>query len=243
MQQLTINATKKVASGEKAVRAVKKEGKIPSVIYTKGYNQPIAIPMTELKFVKRARFSGNMIVNIAIEGEKEPVSSVIQAFQLHPLSDEVIHIDFKRINLNEKLIVAVPVRLVGESVGVKHGGIIDQNMFSMHVKCLPLDMPDELFVDITDLECAHSLHVGAIKLPEGVEPAEDHEATVVTCSVAVKEEEVVVEEGAAPAAGAKPAAGAAAAKPAAGAAAAKPAAGAKPAAAAAKPAAKPAAKK
>jgi large subunit ribosomal protein L25 len=232
MQQLTLPAVKKTESGDKAVRKVKKEGKIPAIVYNKGYNQPIAVSVADLNAVKKARFSGNMIVNIALEGEKEAIPAVIHEFQLHPITDEVIHIDFKRVNLKEKLVVAVPLRLFGEAVGVKHGGIIEQHMFTMHVKCLPLEMPEEINVDISELECAHSLHVGKVKLPAGVEAAEDLEATVVVCSAAVKEEEAPA-EGAAPAAGA-----AAAAKPAAGAA--KPAAGAaKPAAAApAKPAGK-----
>jgi len=187
MVQVQLKAQKKTISGAAETRRLKKQGRIPAIVYGRGENLPISLEKASLLQLRRNHFSENMIVNLQVEGANEEIHSVIHEYQIHPLTDEVIHIDFLKISLKEKIRVSVPLKLVGEAPGVKEGGLLDQTMFSIHISCLPLDMPEFLTLDISDLHIAHSLHIGDIKFPAGIEAADALTETVVTCTV-IKEE-------------------------------------------------------
>jgi large subunit ribosomal protein L25 len=235
-----LKATARPRSGKGAARQARREGKVPAVIY--GDGQPpetIALDYNDLwKQVLKGHFTST-VFEVEVDGKKNRV--IPRDLQVDPVKDQPIHVDFLRIGKDGRIRVEVPVRFVNEALspGLKRGGVLNIVRHDIEVTC-PYDRIPAFFeVDLTGLEIGRSVHISAIKLPEGVAPTiKDRDFTVATIAGAVKQEE---EEVAAAAAAAATAEGAAAAAPAEGAA---PAAGApaKGAAAPAKGAAAPAAK-
>jgi large subunit ribosomal protein L25 len=235
-----LKATARPRGGKGAARQARREGKVPAVIY--GDGQPpetIALDYNELwKQVLKGHFTST-VFEVEVDGKKNRV--IPRDLQVDPVKDQPIHVDFLRIGKDGRIRVEVPVRFVNEALspGLKRGGVLNIVRHDIEVTC-PYDRIPAFFeVDLTGLEIGRSVHISAIKLPEGVAPTiKDRDFTVATIAGAVKQEE---EEVAAAAAAAATAEGAAAAAPAEGAA---PAAGApaKGAAAPAKGAAAPAAK-
>ena len=127
----------------------------------------------------------------------------MQEIQHHPLSGQVLHVDFHEVAENEKVTVSVPVETVGEAVGVKTGGgVLEHVLFKIKVRALPKDLPEQIVVDVSHLEVGKSIHLGDIKSPAGVEILGDKKISVISVAVPKTEEEEAADaEAAAVAAG------------------------------------------
>lgn len=220
-------AESRAKSGKGISRELRRNGKIPAIIYGGGgKDMNIAVNTKELtkEFSKGGFFS--KLVNLTVGNEN--ILVLPRDIQFHPVSDVVTHVDFQRVAKDAKLHVFVPVQFLNaeKCLGVKRGGILNVVRREVELVCSPESIPDVLAIDITDFNIGDSLHISAFKLPEGVKPAiHDRDFTVATIvsSKGMQEETVVAAaadsvEGAAaaPAAGAAaPAAGAKAAAPAA----------------------------
>lgn len=191
MEQVTLPVKKKEGSGKKYAKALRNEGYIPAVVYgMKEEAESIAVHISDMKPVKRHGYSENMIINLQYEGNNETVPAVLHDYQVHPISCDIIHMDFLRVNMKEKIHVHVPVKLKGEAKGIKQGGQIEQHLFEMTVECLPVDMPEFIMVDVTDLDASHSsLHVDQVALPAGIVAVDDPKEVVVTCHIKSETEE------------------------------------------------------
>ncbi len=236
-------------SGRGPSRRLRMAGQIPAVVYGKSGVRHLTINEPEFRLLMRAVAGTAALVEIS-EKSGTPTLSLLQEVQRDSRTDRFVHIDLREVSANEPMRASVPVRVVGESVGVKlESGIIEVSRHDLYVKCLPKDLPDIIWVDVTELHAGHSIHVRDLKAIPGVTFADRADEVVVACVVPTVEEEPVAAdaavaadgtaaapgaEGAAPADGAAPAAaGAKGAAPAAGAKGAAPAAGAKGAAPAA----------
>jgi large subunit ribosomal protein L25 len=147
--------------------------------------------------------SENILVNLDIEGAGQSLA-FLQAVQHHSITGAPIHADFRAIDENTEIVAHVPLRLEGEAAGVKNGGgVLEHNVHSLEIRCLPNDLPSLLHADVTSLEIGDSLHIGDLKLPSGV--AATHAASVVVAHLGKPRvvEIVAVEEKAAPAKGKK----------------------------------------
>jgi len=222
-------------AGKGAARATRRGGLVPGVIY--GGNQDATLIALEPKILTSLMhdpaFKTN-IFEVEIGGKKQ--RTMAMDVQLHPVSDQPIHADFRRIEKDTLVRVPIPVRFhnEGASPGIKVGGVLNIVRHDVEVRGRPDDLPDHIDVDLTGLGIGDSVHINAITLPDGIKPTIARNFTI--CTIAPPTVMTVEEE--TPAAAATPAEGAAAA-PAAGAAA--PAAGAAAPAAGAKAAAAPAA--
>jgi large subunit ribosomal protein L25 len=223
--------------GKGAARAVRRQGLIPAVIY--GDKQaPVPVSLSYNEAMKRIYGGGFLshIITLDVDGEKFKV--IPRDYQLDPVSDKAMHVDFLRIGANSRLNVEVHVHFVNEteSPGLKRGGTLNIVRHTVELSCPADQIPEEVRVDLTGLDIGDSVHISSVALPEGVRPTIHRDFTIVT---------IVAPSGLKSEAEAGPAADAAA--PAAGDAKAAPAADAKGGAAAPKaaaPAAKaPAAKK
>ncbi len=234
-----IKATARPRAGKGASRQVRREGKVPGVIY--GDKQPavtVALDSNELgKIIGKGKFLSTLF-ELDVDGQKSRV--IPRDVQLDPVKDFAIHVDFQRVGPGGKIRVSVPCKFVNEgaSPGLKRGGVLNIVRHEVEVICSADAIPAFFEFDLTGIEIGRSIHISATKLPEGVSPIiRNRDFTVATIAGAKAQEEekpTVAAEGAAAAA---PAAGDAK-----GAAAAPAAAGAKD-AKAAPAAAKPAAKK
>lgn len=239
-----IKATARPRAGKGAARQVRREGKVPGVIY--GDKQPavtVALDSNDLsKIIGKGKFLSTLF-ELDVDGKKTRV--IPRDVQLDPVKDFAIHVDFQRVGPGGKIRVSVPCKFVNEgaSPGLKRGGVLNIVRHDVEVICSADAIPQAFEFDLTGIEIGRSIHISATKMPEGVSPViRNRDFTVATVAGAKAQEEEVKPTAAATdaAAAAAPAAGdakAAAAAPAAA------AAGAKDAKAAPAAAAKPAAKK
>jgi large subunit ribosomal protein L25 len=226
----SFEAASREGSGKGAARALRRENRVPAIVYG-GHSEAIKIslPVKEMTLAFHKGSFFNKIVDIRVDGKV--IHALPRDVQLHPLTDMIEHADFQQVTDEQTIHVMVPVKVVGadRSVGIKRGGVLNLVRHEIEMICRAANIPDEIEINVADLNIGGSIHIVDVPLPEDAKPAIKRNFTIATIAGRKAEEE------AAPAAAAATAEGAAA--PAAGAAA--PAAGAAaPAAAEAKPAAK-----
>lgn len=204
----TLVATPGRVSGSAEARRIRREEKIPAVIYGQGM-EPVSVIVDrrDLRLALSGAAGTNTILEIEVEGNVYP--AVIKDLQRHPVRRTVAHVDFLRINMNEELTIAVPVRLVGEAKAVlSEGGLVDASEDTIDIVTTPANMPSEISIDISAMQPGEVIRLGQITLPAGTRALGDPDLAIVTALAGSK-----AEEAPAPAA---PAAGDAAAAPAAG---------------------------
>jgi large subunit ribosomal protein L25 len=235
MKKFQLTVTNREGTGRSASRRLRKAEKIPAILYGK-HTKPESLAVNAPEFVKLLKeISGGAALIELKRDAGASALSFLQEVQRDPITDKYLHLDLQEVKENEKMIINVAIRVVGEAYGVKtEGGILETATHRLRIRCLPKDLPSVIELDVTVLKVGESIHVGELKPIAGVDFLDDKNQTVVLCVEPPAEEAAAVatpaEGAAAPAAGAAaPAAGAAAAAPAAGdAKAAAPAAGAKP---------------
>jgi large subunit ribosomal protein L25 len=191
MEKIKIEAVLREKVGKELSKKIRKQGNAPAIIYGKGTNLAVEIPVIGLKALRAAHFSQSAIIDMNISGAKknEAFSVLIKDVQYHPLSEAVMHIDFVRVSLEEKIKVNIPVVLKGEPKGVKDGGILEQILWHLTVEGLPLDIPQKIEVDVSELAIGHSVHVEDIAVAKNLRIVNALQETVAT--VVEKKEEVI----------------------------------------------------
>ena len=165
-----LTAVSRTDLGKGATRRLRKENKVPAVVYGAG-SEPVSITLghNELLHSTENEAFFSHILSLEIDGKKENV--VIKDLQRHPSRAILMHADFLRINLNEKLKVNVPIHFIGEDVapGVKLGGVVTHDLVDVEVECLPKNLPEFIEVDISELELGESIHLTNLTAPKGTE--------------------------------------------------------------------------
>jgi large subunit ribosomal protein L25 len=178
MKTLEINATKRDGFGKKAAKAYRREGLIPCVIYGGGEETAFTV---DTKSVKPLIYSPNSyVVEINIDGKVE--TAVMREVQFHPVREEILHIDFYRVQEGKPVAIAIPVRLTGNAEGVKVGGKLALSARKLTVKAMVDKLPDEIVVDVTPLKVGQTIFVGDLQFEDltFVTPA-----TTAVCAVRV----------------------------------------------------------
>lgn len=185
MEIPVIKAQLRIKEGKSSTNKVRKEGGIPSVLY--GMKEPsMPLKVDAKTFVKMlSRLEGkHPIVKLEIEGDAHLDSpAIIKEMQRDPVSNSIIHVDFLKIRLDQKIHTSVPVILVGQSEGVKMGGVLDHQLRELEIECLALQVPAHIEVDVTNLTLGHSMHVSDITPIEGVKILTDPHRVVVSIHV------------------------------------------------------------
>ena len=159
MQSIQLSAKKRDQFGKTNTKAVRREERIPAVIY--GHGEPVNFSL-DVKEVKPLIYTPNSyIVELDIEGHKEV--GVLREVQFHPVREEILHMDFYRVNEDKPVTIDIPVRITGNSEGVKMGGKLVQNKRKLTVNGRLEHLPDELIVDITELGIGKTIFVGDMK--------------------------------------------------------------------------------
>jgi len=199
MERTKIQVNNRDEKGKEAVKKLRSQGVLPAVVYSHDSNLTISIPTDSIKILKSLHFSESAIIDMEIaDGKKtKSIPVLIKEVQFHPLTEEAIHIDFLKVSLKEKIKVHVPLVFKGEAKGVKDDeGVLEQVLRELEIEGLPLDIPEHIDVDISELTIGHSLHAEDIAVADNLKVITDPKATIVTV-VAKKEEEIVEEEAAA----------------------------------------------
>ncbi len=188
--------------GTTSVRRLREEGVIPGIIYGKGKKAvPVQVTTKELHAVKGMSIAENMLLDLSVQDEKgKPVNKtvIVKEIQKDVIRGDWLHIDFNEISLEEKLKTKVAIEITGDAAGVAQGGILDQIMHELEIECLPVDIPEKIKVDVTNLVLGHAIYVKDIVAPEKVTILSNSESPVVSVALPKAEEEVA----AAPAEGA-----------------------------------------
>ena len=180
MDFLNINANQRTTKGNGPARALRREGRIPAVLYGPG-NEPtsIAVNTHELELLLKSSRSGQIFVNLTIDGIGKR-KALLKELQRHPVSGQYIHADFYEVALDRKIRVRVPVTTRGKSQGVEMGGMLQIIRRELEVLCLPDDIPEVIEIDITALDMGESVHVEDVPLAGDVEIPHEVNFTVLT---------------------------------------------------------------
>lgn len=157
MKSITINGSKRESVGKKATKALRNAGQVPCVLY--GGDQPVHFSANYLAFSKLVYTPNAHTVVIAIEGG-ETFKAVLQDIQFHPVTDRILHIDFYQLFEDKQIALNIPVKLFGNSLGVKDGGVLRRNNRKLRIKALPVDLPDFIEIDIEPLKIGDKVYVG-----------------------------------------------------------------------------------
>ncbi|MGI9860993.1 50S ribosomal protein L25/general stress protein Ctc [Moorella naiadis] len=180
MQAQTLKVDLRPQAGKQSARRLRRQGKLPGVLYgKKAGNLAVVIPGRELEHIL-AKEGGNALLKlkIAAEGQEKEFAAVIREVQRHPIKGNLTHVDFYQVSLEDKLKATVPVVLEGEARGVKEGGILQHGAREIEVESLPGDLPENIVVDISNLDVGEHLTVGDIKVPAGVKVLADPDTIV-----------------------------------------------------------------
>ena len=162
--------------GTSAARRTRLQNKVPAVVYHSGIEAtPLSVDKISLN---KALRTGQMIFEVNVEDKNQFV--LVKEIQYHPVTDEIIHIDFQKVKEDEKISLEVAIRSTGEAQGVKLGGLLVQMLNSVTVKCRPAEIPEFLEIDVTDMEMNTNLFVKDITLPSDVEMITAQDIAVVS---------------------------------------------------------------
>ncbi len=200
MEAKRLNVEMRQGGGKSVAGRLRGTGKIPAVIY--GHTTPtsVAVDAREFRNVFR-RITQNTIVELHLPGGVHEV--LVKDYQRDNLTGQILHVDFYEFEKGKALRTRVPIRLEGNPVGVKEGGILESLLHALEVECLPKDLPEEIVLDINELGLDRALHVRDLKLPEGVRsiPAPDQVVCLVAHRKAEEEVAPAAVEGEVPAEG------------------------------------------
>jgi large subunit ribosomal protein L25 len=200
MAEVKLKAQIRKERGKRTAKKLRAKGKVPGIVYGKGI-EPVLIELDarEVHFLTHGAHAASLesvIVSLEMgdEGGRDSRSTLIKEMQVDPIKDEVIHIDFHQISLEERIHARIPVVTVGECRGVSTGGILEHTLRELDVACRAMDLPEEATVDITELELGESIHVRDIDLGPKVEILNDPELSVVSVTIPRVAVEVAVAE-------------------------------------------------
>ena len=192
MKTVKIKRNQRKEIGKKSSKKLRKEGNVPCVIY--GGKEIIHFHSLE-KSLKKLIFTPHVfLIKLNIDGKDH--DAIIQDVQFHPVTDRIIHLDFKEISFDSEVIINLPVKLEGDAIGVKDGGRLRLRRRKLKVKGLPEKFPNYLNIDISDMEIGDALKVGELKF-DGLMLLDPHRSMVVAVAssrIAKGMEEAIIEE-------------------------------------------------
>ena len=196
MEQLKLKAKIRKTIGNGPARALRREGKIPAVLYgPKTAPTLLSVEVRDLEKIFKTGSIGQVLLNLVIQnGQESTRPAMIKELQSHPVSGKYLHVDFYEIDLERKIKVGVPVVTTGQSVGVELGGLLQIVRRELEVLCLPTQIPESIEVDVSNLEIGDSIHIDEIELKGNIEISADVNYTVITCLAPKVEAEPEEEE-------------------------------------------------
>ncbi|MGB3722388.1 MAG: 50S ribosomal protein L25/general stress protein Ctc [Pacificimonas sp.] len=182
-EAMTIAAQVRDKAGKGASRAIRREGRVPAVIY--GDSKDAISVHVEEKALRKMLSTGQMlnsVVEVEVEGG-DSHRTLPKDVQFHPVTERPLHVDFLRLKKGQKIEVEIPMHFIDEedSPGLTRGGVLNVVRHEIEVSCIPSKIPSELVASLAGLEIGDSIHISEVELPDGVEvDFEDHDFTVAT---------------------------------------------------------------
>ncbi|ADL68170.1 50S ribosomal protein L25/general stress protein Ctc [Thermoanaerobacterium thermosaccharolyticum] len=177
MQNVELEAVLRVP-GKNAARKLKEKGYIPAILYGKGMESiPLAVETGKLRTIVQ-KHGRNVLLNLVVNGATH--QAILKDEQRDELTGKLIHIDFQRVSMNEKIEAAVPLKLEGVGVIESKGLLVQHQKWELNVESLPTSLPDEIVVDVSNLKIGDTLFVKDVNVPEGVEKVDDPDEVILT---------------------------------------------------------------
>jgi large subunit ribosomal protein L25 len=172
-------AERRQDSGKGVARKLRAAGLVPAVLYGQGIDAtPLTVDARELLHLLHSGAGANTLVDLVVDGEEHlAIPREIQRDHIHA---KFIHVDFFAVSRTETITVSVPVVEIGEAVGIKEGGVVEHHLRELQVECLPQDVPDQIEIDITEIELGGMVHVSDLTAPQGVTILTNHEDAVLS---------------------------------------------------------------
>jgi len=164
----SLHAEPRLRTGSGSLKQMRRDGWLPCVVYGRSIeNQNIKVHSKTFSDILSHSASDNILLNLEVADEAT-VLAFLQDVQHDPLTGTLLHADFRAVDDKTEITAAMPVELNGEAAGVKAGGVLEQIMYTLEIRCLPKDLPEKIEVDVTDLDIGDTLHVADVALPDGV---------------------------------------------------------------------------
>ena len=193
MAHVSLTAQTRTEFGNGPTRRLRRQGLVPGIVYQSGGDSlPLALPGHDLK---RTLVEGRTAVIDLVVGDARPQPVLVKDWQLHPVRGDVLHVDFQQVDLKVEIEASIPISLVGSSVGVRDGGVLDQPLREVVVSALPDSLPDHIEVDVSELQVGDSLTVADIQVPQGVTITSEPETVVASVLAPTVEAEGEGDEG------------------------------------------------
>jgi large subunit ribosomal protein L25 len=192
----TISALERPERGTRATKRMRREGLVPGIVYGGPDGASVTFKVAA-RDLRQVLVEGSALIDLEVGGTTRPV--IVKDQQLHPVREEVLHIDLLEVRLDEKIQTTVAVHVEGaeEAPGVKEGGVLEQVAHQLNIEALPTAIPDAIVVDASSLEIAATMHLSELDPPEGVVFLDDLEETIIATVVVpteVEEPEEIEEE-------------------------------------------------
>ena len=192
MQEYKIEVQKRDVSNKKSdIRALRHAGKIPGVYYSHDSKSSINF-VVDQKILREALKSTSQVYKISVGGKDRDV--IMKSIQYHPISETILHIDLYGVKMDTQVSVKVPLVFVGQCEGVKAGGVLNQNLTEVEVSCLPSHIPQNIEVDISNLNIGDTLRLEEISTDSTLTLVGDPELLISTVTLPTKVEEEISEE-------------------------------------------------
>jgi large subunit ribosomal protein L25 len=196
MAEVRLQAQVRELSGKGVARKARARGKVPAILYGRGMdNMSIELDRRELVTALHTEAGMNVLLDLEIDGTT--TLALTKELQRDPVLGTLLHADFIKIDRKQAVEVEVPVHLVGESVGAKEGGVLEHPLFSVHVRCLPTEVPEAVKADVSALAIGDSLRVSDLPSDGSFAILTDPETVVASVAAPVSEEELEAMEAAA----------------------------------------------
>lgn len=192
MEKVSLKAEKRTEMGKGGARNLRRQGILPAVIYGGGKPSiPVKVQKKEMAKLIASGMGEHALINIELgngETGTEEYPVLIKDYQVDPVTDELLHVDFMEVSLKKKIRITTPIVITKEPAGIKKGGILEHHLREVEIECLPTQIPEGIEVDASFIEIGHSLHVSDLKPPEGIRIVTDPHKVILSVTAPVVEE-------------------------------------------------------
>lgn len=189
MAEVTLKAIRRDDTGKGAARRARAAGRVPAIVYGQGI-EPMAIEVDRREFVTALHTDAGMNVLLNIEVDGGSTTALTRELQQDPVRGTLLHADFVKIDLKQEVEVEVPVHLVGESPGAKEGGVLEHPLFTINVRCLPMNVPESIDADISGLEIGDALRVSELTAGRDFQILNDPDTVIASVAAPITEEQL-----------------------------------------------------
>jgi len=161
MEKVVIEAQKRDKIDKTSRSALRKEGKVPAIFYSK-HHEPLPVQFSERAIHPLVFTSKTSLITLNVEGHEE-LDCIIKDVQFDPVTEKIVHIDLLGLKKGEKIQIEVPIKLIGNAIGIKEGGILQHTLHKVQIECLPVNIPEHLEIDVTDLKLGQAIHADDLK--------------------------------------------------------------------------------